>query len=147
MNSLKHVWNSNTSNQFQTQSSCPVRKINNSQVPDSTYSFFCNRIIPYHHTIRVLTGQCSVVGSEMVVVTEGRQPGPETPDDNPEQIKSHVANKKWGYDLYPERKGSYCFVMCRPPPLNQHCTVFQEKSTSRASGKSCPEKEGRRLTT
>lgn len=35
--------------------------------------------------------------TNMVVVTEGRSQPPEAPpgDDNPEQIKSHVANKKW----------------------------------------------------
>lgn len=44
----------------------------------------------------------------MVVVTERQEKNTgagEVDKDNPEEIKSHVANKKWGYDLYPERKG------------------------------------------
>lgn len=40
----------------------------------------------------------------MVVVTE-KVPEVEPEDSNPEQIKKHVNEKKWGYDLYPERKG------------------------------------------
>lgn len=41
----------------------------------------------------------------MVVVTEGRDAPAPTVDESPEQIRSHVDNKKYGYDLYPERKG------------------------------------------
>lgn len=44
----------------------------------------------------------------MVVVTEGRTQPPETPgtdDTNPEQIKSHVANKKWYVDNHDQNTG------------------------------------------